>query len=130
MKKLLLLTLAALCLMAAPALAGEPWPENICHVLTGYEQRDIRFYGNDPANLAFARTNVLHMLRNHCGVDITAKEAADVAATSGPPAPSYSGNSGGGGGWIEPLDGPTRSKPSTHCTTMSLGGGLSATDCE
>lgn len=124
-------TLGLLCLMATAAHAGEPWPENVCHVLAGYEQRDIQRYGKDRVELAFARTNVLHMLRNHCGVDITAKAAGDVAASQ--ERASASGGGGGDdvdrstGGWIE--IGP-RSKPSMHCTTMSLSGGLAATDCD
>jgi hypothetical protein len=49
-------------------------------VLAGYERKDIRLSENDPVKLAYARSNVLHMLRNHCAVDITAKEAGDLAA--------------------------------------------------
>jgi hypothetical protein len=115
-------TVGLLCLMTTAAHAGEPWPKNICHTLTGYEERDIKRYMDDPVQLAFARNNVLHMLRVHCGVDTTAKLAGDVAATR-------QGDSGGGG-W-EPGQIIEFSKPPTmHCTTMSLGGGMSSTDCE
>ena len=121
--------LALLCLMGTTAHAGEPWPANVCATLANYEQKDSKVSEGWPMKLAFARSNVLHMLRNHCGVDITAKEAADVAAVSGP---SYSGGGGGGGsgedrGTDVEID---MHKPSMHCTTMSLGGGMSSTDCE
>jgi hypothetical protein len=118
----ILTTLGLFCLMATAAHAGEPWPENVCHTLAGYERFDVKHYGGDPVKLALARNNLLHMLRNHCGVDETAKEAGDVAATRQ--------DGGGGGGW-EPGQVIEFSKPpTTHCTTMSLGGGLSSTDCE
>jgi hypothetical protein len=124
--------LALLCLMATAAHAGEPWPENICRVLAGYEQKDIRLSENAPKKLAYARSNVLHMLRNHCGVDISAKEAADVAAVSaavsGSSQVSSGGDSGGDHGVDFEVDFTKRSP--THCTTMALGGGLSTTDCD
>ena len=110
----ILTALGLFCLMATAAHAGEPWPENVCHMLAGYERFDVEHYGGDPVKLALARNSLLQMLRNHCGLDVTAKEAGEVAPTRQ-----------GGGGW-EP--GPViefSKPPTTHCTTMSLGGGLS-----
>jgi hypothetical protein len=49
----IVMTLGLLCLMTTAAHAGEPWPENVCHTLTGYEDRDIKRYGGDPVQLAF-----------------------------------------------------------------------------
>jgi hypothetical protein len=51
----------------------------VCHTLARYERFDVKHYGSDPLKLAFARNNLLHILRSHCGVDVTAKEAGDVA---------------------------------------------------
>jgi hypothetical protein len=104
--------------MATAAHAGEPWPENSVTRLPAMNGLTFKHYGGDPVKLALARNNLLHMLRNHYE---TAKEAGGVAATR---------QDGGGGGW-EPGQIIEFSKPpTTHCTTMSLGGGLSSTDCE
>lgn len=123
-------TVGLLCLMTTAAHAGEPWPENVCTTLAKYEQKDIGYSKDDPIKLAYARSNVLRMLRNHCGVDIAAKEAADVAAVRS--GTSYTSNeSGGGGGGWQPGQVIEFNKPPTmHCTTMSLGGGMASTDCE
>jgi uncharacterized membrane protein YgcG len=135
MKKVLALIL--FCLMATTAHAGEPWPANVCETLAKYEQKDIGYAQGDPVKLAFGRSNVLRMLRNHCGIDIRAKEAADLAAVragySGYSDGGGGGDSGGGGGvgFVQPIEiDPNPKKPSMHCTTMALGGGMSATDCE
>jgi hypothetical protein len=125
----ILTTLALFCLMATAVHAGEPWPENVCRVLAGYEQRDIQRYGNNPVAVAFARSNVLNMLRVHCGVDTAAKIAADVAAAAASvPSQATSGDGVDHSIDVE-IDSPRRSN-SMHCTTMAMGGGLSATDCE
>lgn len=118
------------CLLITAVHAGEPWPENVCRTLAGYEQKDIGYARGDLIKLAYARSNVLRMLRNHCGVDISAKEAADVAAVKAGTAygGSYSSSDIDRGADVE-IDSPRRSN-SMHCTTMAMGGGLSATDCE
>ena len=90
----ILTALGLFCLMATAAHAGEPWPEDVCHTLTRYERFDVKHYGGDPVKLAFARNNFLHMLRNHCGIDVTAKEAGDVAVARS----QGGGVSGEGGG--------------------------------
>jgi hypothetical protein len=126
----ILTAIGLFCLIATAAHAGEPWPENVCHALDGYAQRDVKRYGTNPVTLAFARTNVLNMLRVHCGVDTTATMKADVAATNSAPSP-------GGGGTIDPDDLAEinralagERKRSTHCTSFPMGGGMAAIDCD
>jgi hypothetical protein len=118
--------------MTTAAHAGEPWPENVCNTLTGYEQRDVKRY-TDPLTLAYARTNVLHMLKAHCGVETAETINADMAVRKGAAASGGGGGGWSGGGGIDP-DGlveisPSR-KPSTHCTSFPLGGGMAAIDCD
>lgn len=76
-------TLSVVSLIVTDVHAGEPWPENVCRVFAGYEQKDIGYAQGDLVRLAYSRSNVLRMLRNHCGADITAKEAADVGGREG-----------------------------------------------
>jgi hypothetical protein len=135
--KNLLITLAAFGLMATAAHAGEPWPEKICNVLHGYERFDIKVSDHQPYKLAIARSNVLHMLRAHCGDDIREREAVDVKAVGGGDGGSVGVGGGGSDGdwqwgrdWGVEIGGGSRRDNPTHCTSFPLGGGMAAIDCD
>jgi hypothetical protein len=135
--KNLILAIGATVILTTASHAGEPWPEKICKTLAGYERFDIKMSDHQPYKLAIARSNVLHMLRNHCGDDIRAREAVDMKAAGVTGGGGGVGEVGGGGdhGCEVGPDGFCKMiefdrKHSTHCTGMALGGGMTAIDCD
>jgi hypothetical protein len=97
------------------AQAGERWPQNVCNEISSMES-DTKAFWPDPGHRALVRSNLLVLLKYHCGVDTRAKEQFDDAALAAwdkrndsnaraavPPPPSWS-------------QGPT------NCIIRNLGG--------
>jgi hypothetical protein len=111
-------TLVLLCLMATAAHAGERWPANVCAGIAKYEQDDEKIYGGSARNLAIVRTDLLLMLRDHCGIDTTPQMKADVAAIDAHVARRKAAG-GGGTSTVRPM----------NCTTLRLDRDMSTTTC-
>ena len=80
------LILIASTLVESPALAAEPWrerwPANVCAEIGRTEQADEDRLARAPLTLAIMRTDLLIMLRLHCGVKFDEKLVDDAALVS------------------------------------------------
>ena len=65
--------------VAASAQAAD-YPEYVCADISNAEQATSLNFANSPRERAIARTALLVLLRDRCGVDVQAKLAADDAA--------------------------------------------------
>lgn len=102
-------------LMVVSASAAETrWPANVCEEIAQMEKITADSYAKLPTQRAHARAALLTQLKSRCGVDISAKWAADNAALEASVKAT-----------------PKRRSTSTPltCATVNLGGGDSATQC-
>jgi hypothetical protein len=69
--------------VAASAQAADQYPGKVCVDISKAEQVTSITFANSPRERALARTALLVLLRDRCGVNVDAKLLADDAAMEG-----------------------------------------------
>ncbi len=117
----------AAVLVVVPAW-GVEWPTDVCRAIKKTEAWTVERYANAPVARARARGPLLALLRDNCGVDISAKERADNQALAARPKQQQQPVARLPDIDSEPLF--LQPHRSTNCTTLMLDRDLATTNCD